>query len=71
MKTTFLKRSYNPVHGQRGQLVVEYVLLILVVVAIATTMTRMLVSRGPDIGDTGILIRNWIDLIVDIANDKM
>jgi hypothetical protein len=51
-------------------MIIEYVLLIFVAVTIAVTMTRLLVARGPDVDDTGLLIQNWMELSVDIGNDQ-
>lgn len=51
----------------RGQLIVEYILLIVLVVAIATTLTRSLVGRGE--GETGVIITKWAQLLEMVGQD--
>lgn len=43
--------------GQRGQAVVEYVLILVVSVAMATLATRLMVSRNPE--SPGVIIGHW------------
>ena len=52
---------------KKGQLIVEYVLLIFIVVSIATLMTRMLVGRGE--GDNGIIITKWSQMLNMVGQD--
>lgn len=51
----------------RGQLVVEYILLIFVVVSIATLLTRSLVGRGDT--DSGLVIAKWVQMIQMVGQD--
>lgn len=51
----------------RGQVVVEYVLLLLVGVIIATLITSLIVSRSSD--SPGFLIQKWRDIIEFIGED--
>ena len=60
MKTKSLKNS-------RGQVVVEYVLLLVIAVAIATLITRELVKR--DAENPGILVKKWDDILKTIGED--
>lgn len=53
--------------GQRGQIVVEYVLLMVVGVAVAATITTIMVSRNPD--TPGFLVRKWVEIIRLIGSD--
>lgn len=52
----------------KGQLVVEYVLLIFVVVVIATLLTKSLVGRNSD-GTGGIIINKWSQMIQMVGSD--
>lgn len=54
--------------NQRGQLVVEYVLLLLVVVVIATTLVKGLISQ--DESEPGALVRAWQTMITIVGNDS-
>jgi hypothetical protein len=54
--------------GQSGQAIIEYVLILVTVVVIATIATRELVDRSsPESG--GIIIRHWNSLVAEIAAD--
>jgi hypothetical protein len=50
-----------------GQIVVEYVLLLVVGVSLAALITTTVVSRNPE--NPGFLIRKWIDLIKLVGED--
>ena len=52
---------------QRGQIVVEYVLLVIVGVAVATLITTTMVSRSSD--SPGFLVKKWADLIRVVGQD--
>lgn len=45
---------------QRGQVVVEYVLLLVIVVTLAVLLTKSLVSRNAD--DAGIITSKWYQI---------
>lgn len=68
------KRSDNPPFGQsdrlgqRGQIVVEYVLLLVVAVSLATLITRTMISQSQ--GQTGFVISFWQEIITQIGADK-
>ena len=53
--------------GQRGQIVVEYVLLLIIGVAVATLITSQMVSRNPE--SPGFLIKKWVDILKAIGDD--
>jgi hypothetical protein len=53
--------------GQRGQIVLEYVLLLVIGVSIAILITSTMVSRNPD--QPGFLIAKWLDIITFVGND--
>ena len=52
-----------------GQIIVEYILLLMIGVAIAALITATLVSRNPD--SPGILIRKWQKIINTIGEDNI
>ncbi len=53
--------------ASRGQIVVEYVLLLVVGVSIAALITTTVVSRNPD--SPGFLVQKWVDMIKLIGED--
>lgn len=53
--------------SQRGQVIVEYVLLLVVAVAMATIIVSMMVKRDPD--NAGFLMQKWKDLQDVIGSD--
>ncbi len=52
---------------ERGQVVVEYVLLLVASVSFALLLTRVMVSRDP--GNPGFVIKAWETIIKEIAAD--
>lgn len=54
-------------HKQDGQVVVEYVLLLVVAVALATIVVTQVVQRDPD--SPGFLIKKWGDIQKAIGDD--
>ena len=54
-------------HGERGQIVVEYILLLVIGVAVATLITSTMVSRDPS--NPGFLIAKWLAIIKTIGAD--
>ena len=50
-----------------GQIVVEYVLLLVVGVSIAALITSTVVSRNPD--SPGFLVKKWVDMIKMVGED--
>lgn len=48
-------------------MIVEYVLLLVIGVAIAATITRVMVSRNPD--TPGFLIVKWTEIIRTVGED--
>lgn len=62
-----LPSTQASLRSARGQIVVEYVLLIVVGVSIAMLITSMMVSRNPD--SPGFLVKKWVDIIKLIGSD--
>ena len=53
----------------RGQVVVEYLLIMVFMVAIAATLTKTLVGRGDNESSQGFIIKSWSSIIQVIGND--
>ncbi|HVK62345.1 MAG TPA: hypothetical protein VM432_12380 [Bdellovibrionales bacterium] len=54
--------------NESGQIVVEYVLLLLVAVSIAAVITRSMISSDPD--SPGFVISAWTALLNEIGADR-
>ena len=54
------------VSNQRGQILVEYLLLMVIAVACSTILTKQLIDRG---SNPGIIIKNWNSILKTLAND--
>lgn len=54
---------------QQGQVIVEYLLIMVLVVAIAATLTKTLVGRSDNESSQGIIIKSWSRMIKAIGND--
>lgn len=67
MKILNAVKWYMKIKSQSGQIVVEYVLLLFVVITIATLITKSLVSR--EVGAEGSIIKAWNQMITSIGND--
>lgn len=55
------------VYGHRGQIVVEYVLLLVIGVSVAMLITSKMVSRNSE--NPGFLVKKWFDIIKTIGAD--
>lgn len=53
--------------NQKGQIVVEYVLLLVVAVSISAMLVSNLVSRDPD--NPGLLSSKWHSILMTIGDD--
>ncbi|MCC2678094.1 MAG: hypothetical protein K0R29_670 [Pseudobdellovibrio sp.] len=58
----FTKKSKNS-----GQVLVEYILLMVIAIGLSTLMTKKLISRKT--GDTGIITEAWNRILVQIGRD--
>ncbi len=54
------------INNDRGQVVVEYVLLLIVLVSVATTIVGSLIGST---GNPGTVIKAWNSLLLTIAQD--
>ena len=68
-KAALTKNSSQQVNlrSQGGQIIVEYVLLLVVGVALAMLITSTMVSRNPN--SPGFLVKKWFDIIEAIGKD--
>lgn len=57
----------HAVRNSGGQVVIEYVLLLVIAVAMAALISKQLVSRDPD--NSGILVKKWMDIQKTIGDD--
>jgi hypothetical protein len=64
----FRSRKKRSEKRESGQIVVEYVLLLVVAVSVATLITRTMISQSP--GQTGFVITFWQEIISQIGSDK-
>lgn len=56
------------IRQRRGQVVVEYVLLMIITASIAALLVKGLASRNPD--NPGVLLSKWCQLLEAIAQDE-
>lgn len=54
--------------NRKGQIAVEYILLVLIAVTIAATLVSVMVSRNEE--EPGFLIRAWQNIITTISTDQ-
>lgn len=55
--------------SQSGQILIEYILLLLMTVSIAMILTKGLVGRRDSAESSGVLIKSWHKVITAIGND--
>jgi hypothetical protein len=55
--------------GQRGQVAVEYILLLVVGVAVWLALVQGLVSRNAN--SPGMIVRKWVEIIDFIGSDSI
>lgn len=66
-----MKLFFKPLSQRRfqsGQILVEYLLLMVIAVACAALLIKGLVGRGDD-GQRGVIIKQWHKVIQIIGND--
>lgn len=69
MLLTKPKAKLKFLKNQKGQILVEYLLLMVIAVACATILVKNLIGRGPDDQNTGVFIKQWDKIIHIIGND--
>lgn len=65
---TFAGTPKRTLRNERGQIIVEYVLLLVFAVTIAMLITRAMVSRDP--GNPGFVVQAWHAALTQIGSDK-
>ncbi len=55
--------------GQSGQIIIEYVLLLVIVIALSAFIWRGMTSR--DLDNPGFLMSQWDKVLKQIANDDV
>ena len=70
-KNKALNRHSQPrlISNQKGQIVLEYVLILVVTVALASTIVSTMVKRSDNEDERGFIINSWSQLIDIIASD--
>ncbi len=53
--------------GERGQIAIEYVLILVVAVTIAVTLSKGLVGRDP--ADPGLIVQSWVNILRTVGQD--
>lgn len=58
-----------PLLQNKGQVVLEYLLLMVVVVSVAAVLTQALVKRSTDEASQGMIVKSWNKMLGIIGND--
>lgn len=66
MKSPYKKIS-SQVKNNKGQVLIEYLLLMVITIGIATLLTNSLISRSE--ASPGIIINAWNSILKNISND--
>ncbi len=66
-RTKLDPQKRTSVLNQKGQVLVEYMLLLLISVSFATFLVSKLISRNAD--DQGIIIKSWSRMLETLGND--
>lgn len=64
----FIHSEKRQTGQNKGQIVVEYILLLIVAVSLAALIVRVLVHRDPD--NPGAVIKAWTGIVEFISDDK-
>ncbi len=67
MKLHFNEPIDKKIRNQRGQILIEYILLLFIAVSCATILVKGLAGRGE--GSEGVIIKNWNRMIQALGND--
>ena len=60
-------KFHNKYLNQKGQILVEYMLLLLISVTFATILVSKLISRRD--GEQGIIVKSWAKMLTTLGND--
>lgn len=64
-----LMKVENSNLNQKGQLIIEYVLLLTVVTVLATAIIRLLIGQGATPGEQGLIVQKWSSIVNAISAD--
>ncbi len=64
-----LRSKHRFLNNQAGQILVEYLLLMVIAVACATLLVKGLVGRGAEGSGRGIIVQQWDRILHIIGND--
>lgn len=62
-----MPRTRQPLSTAHGQIVVEYILLLVIAVAVAVLMTSTMVSRSAE--SPGFIVVKWMQILETIGKD--
>ncbi len=62
-------RSQQRLQKNSGQIIIEYILLMALVVSLAAALTKGLVGRADSGSGQGVIIKTWNSIIKAIGND--
>jgi uncharacterized protein (UPF0333 family) len=66
-----LKPNKQKTKAQKGQLVIEYVLLLTVVTVLATSVIRLLIGQGATQDEQGLVVQKWSVIVNAISADMI
>ena len=58
-----------PLHQERGQILIEYILLLLIGITIAHLLSQKLTGFSDEPDDRGVVIKRWIKIWDSIGKD--
>lgn len=62
-----MKLLFDKKKSQQGQVLVEYLLLMVIAVGMVTIITKAMINRSDD--NMGFIIKSWNGILKNIAND--
>ena len=62
-----MKFHFRKLKNNSGQILVEYLLLMVIAVGLATLLTKSLIGRGDS--NQGMVIKAWNSVLKNISND--
>jgi hypothetical protein len=63
------KRKCLSLNSQRGQILIEYILLLLIGITIALILSKKLTGYSDEPDDRGVVIKRWIRIWDSIGKD--
>lgn len=70
VKNIFQRKCFPQTNlNQRGQIILEYVLLLIIALTAAITVNNMLIKSDSNPKDMGFLRKEWYNILVEIGKD--